>query len=396
MKYLVAVDDCFLDRPGGAARVAWDIAQLIHDNGHDVTMVSLFSGESAVSHSLETHEGIRILRIKKPGLPRWHPRRFFAGMETITQAVRATLADEPWDILHIHSPQTGLGTHRALSPKTRVVTTIHSPIVMEYLASTATTGAVSRVKSWLSLPLLKRMERRLLQSSDSIHTLSQFTRVNLHFFHGVGDRVTIIPHWKRPDLQRSLSKAEARRQLGWPEHDKLFFTVRHHGPRNGIDLSLRAIAPLIHQGLCKYYLAGDGPLRSYHEELAKDLGLKKHVHFMGRISDEELALAYQATDAFLLPTRALECFGLIILEALAYGCPVLSSNAGAIPELMQPILPDLIFPAGDAEAMHSKLEEFLSSSLPIPTSQELVDYVSLRYGYNTITPQLLKWIGLTP
>lgn len=392
MKYLVAVDDCFLDRPGGAARVAWDIAQVVRHEGHHVAMVCLVSDEKAGLVSLREEEGIRILRVKKPSLPFWDPRRIFSGLQAATQAVREHFAGEHWDILHTHSPPLGLAVLKALPPSVRVVSTVHSPIVLEYQASTPQQGLLGHIKARAGTPLLQRMERQLMQRSDAVHTLSQFTRVNLDILHGIGDRVTIVPHWKRPNEVRTLSKLEARKQLGWPEDEAIFFTLRHHGPRNGIDLSLHAIAPLVKQQKCRYYVGGSGPLKSYHKALAQELELGDRVTFLGRVSESDLALAYQAADAFLLPTRSLECFGLIILEALSYGCPIISSNAAAIPELMQPILPEMIFPAGNTKAMRECLEAFLEKKIKAPTPQELINYVNLRFGHSTITPQIIKWI----
>ena len=52
-----------------------------------------------------------------------------------------------------------------------------------------------------------------------------------------------------------------------------------------------------------------------------------------------MALWYEAADLFVLPTTALECFGLITMEAFAHGCPVLSTDAAAVPESMRPIMP---------------------------------------------------------
>ena len=93
--------------------------------------------------------------------------------------------------------------------------------------------------------------------------------------------------------QREISKKEARQRLGWPESDRILFTVRGLGPRYGIDVAIQAVAPLAAEGRCRFYIGGDGPLRQSFEQLATDLGVADRVCFMGRISDEHLALAYQ-------------------------------------------------------------------------------------------------------
>ena len=63
-------------------------------------------------------------------------------------------------------------------------------------------------------------------------------------------------------------------------------------------------------------------MRTELEALAHDLDVQDYVHFIGRVNDAELDLAYYACDLFILPTIALECFGLIAQESLARGRPL--------------------------------------------------------------------------
>jgi len=119
------------------------------------------------------------------------------------------------------------------------------------------------------------------------------------------------------------------------------------------------------------------------------LGLSDRVRFTGRLIDGELSLAYQAADAFLLPTNSLKCFGLIILEALACGCPVIATDAGAIPEIMKAILPDFIVPAGDPIALREKIRDFLEHRLQSPPPEELTAFALSKYGKPEIVPRLL-------
>jgi glycosyltransferase involved in cell wall biosynthesis len=182
---------------------------------------------------------------------------------------------------------------------------------------------------------------------------------------------------------------EARRLLGWPADRPIFFTLRRHEERYGIDIAIRAMAPLASTHTWLFYVGGDGALRPKLEALARELGLSDRVRFTGRLTDEELSLAYQAADAFLLPTNSLECFGLIILEALACGCPVIATDAGAIPEIMKTILPDFIVPAGDPIALQEKIMDFLELKLQSPPPEELTAFALSRYGKPEIVPRLL-------
>jgi glycosyltransferase involved in cell wall biosynthesis len=139
-------------------------------------------------------------------------------------------------------------------------------------------------------------------------------------------------------------------------------------------------------------LAGDGPLRSKLEQQAKRMGIADRVIFTGRLPDEQVALAYQAADLFLLPTKSLECFGIIIIEAYSFGCPVLASDVGAMPELVKPVSKDFIFPVGNVEALTRKITDFLRGNLVAPSSNELISYVENNYSEKILYPQWHRMI----
>src|SRR5439155_1469356 len=106
-------------------------------------------------------------------------------------------------------------------------------------------------------------------------------------------------------------------------------------------------------------IAGAGSRRADLEALAGSLGIAEHVRFVGFVPDADLPLYYQAADCFVLPTRELEGFGLVTVEALACGTPVLGTPVGATPELPDPLDPGLVFDAATPEAIGERLVGFL-------------------------------------
>jgi glycosyltransferase involved in cell wall biosynthesis len=196
-----------------------------------------------------------------------------------------------------------------------------------------------------------------------------------------------------------MDKVTARQALGWPLDSKIFLTVRSMGPRYGLDVAIRALGPLTQEADCHFYIGGDGPMRRELEALAEEVlrtgSGRARIHFTGRLSDRDLELAYAAADLFILPTLALECFGLITIEALASGCPVLGTDAAAIPESLRGILPDFIVPAGDVAALHDRAQQFLDGVLPMPSRQALIDYAGEQYGETTVVPRLLRLFEAT-
>ncbi len=380
MRYLVAVDYWFDDVPGGAARVAIDVARIMRDRGHEVAVLCLRAGSGRDAPPVSRHDGMTIVRYDKPSLPGWHPGTIGRNLAAAGDAARRWLGDAAWDVVHVHTPFTGAGVMQAFGDASRYVVTLHSPTVLEQQINWGDQGWVGKLKLMFGQGVLLRLERRILDTAGAIHVLSQFTKSQIEHFHGPSEKVTVVPYWARPDLVREMSRAEARQRLGWPADAKIFFSVRQLRSRYGLDNAIEAVAPLAAAGRCRLYLAGEGPLRGTLESMAARLGVAERVRLLGRVSDEQLKLAYQAADLFLVPTRALECFGLIILEAMSFGCPVLSTDAAAIPEIMRGILPEFIAPAGDVGALREKMAAFLDGRLVPPPEDKLVEYVATKYG----------------
>jgi glycosyltransferase involved in cell wall biosynthesis len=390
MNYLCAVDSYFHDYPGGTARVALDIALLMHEYGHHVTMIcKAENGQQDASTVIES-EGIRILRYKKTNFNNWSPFYVQNQIKTVKKAVHKFLPNIKWDIIHIHSLFTGAGVMEALGDNPRYLYTVHSPVVAEQKINWAHQGFIGKVKLLFGLRILKRLENIILHKASAIHVLSKFTKSQIQYFHGLADKITIIPHWIQPEYIRTQKKAEARALLGWPQNIPVLFTIRNHIPRTGLDIAIDAITPLTIQKRCIFVVAGDGPMRTMLQQRAIKAGAgPSQVVFTGHLPNKKLMLAYQAADLFVLPTIELECFGLIILEALAMGCPIVATNVAAIPELLEPILPDFIVPANNVMAMRTKLQDYLKGKLAVPEQTTLIDYVQHRYAKKVISQKMI-------
>ena len=110
-------------------------------------------------------------------------------------------------------------------------------------------------------------------------------------------------------------------------------------------------------------IGGDGALRSNLEQRVRDLRLEGTVKFLGRLSEKQIPLCYAAADCFVLPTRTLECFGLIVLESFATGTPVIAARVAAIPELAQVQGESWLFEPGNAADLAARMEARLAGRL---------------------------------
>ena len=124
-----------------------------------------------------------------------------------------------------------------------------------------------------------------------------------------------------------------RRELGFVDGALALAVIANFEPRKGVGVLLDALAGLRERGIgVRTALVGDGPLRSELEQRARELGLGAGVCFTGWREDVGEILA--CADAFALPSISHECLPYVILEAMAHGLPVVSTDVAGIPEMV--------------------------------------------------------------
>jgi glycosyltransferase involved in cell wall biosynthesis len=103
-------------------------------------------------------------------------------------------------------------------------------------------------------------------------------------------------------------------------------------------------------------LAGDGPKRGELERLAAELNIQDRVRFLGRV--DRPASVFAAADVIAVPSRE-ECFGLVLVEAMATGRPVVSASVGGMREIVTPSADGLVFSSEDHAALAERVDRLL-------------------------------------
>jgi phosphatidylinositol alpha-1,6-mannosyltransferase len=130
-----------------------------------------------------------------------------------------------------------------------------------------------------------------------------------------------------------------RAQRGWLDRP-VVLTVGRLQKRKGHDVMLRALAQIVRAVPdVLYAIVGDGDERASLGDLVDQLGLNRHVQFVGEVKDDELVSCYQQCDLFVLPNREvggdIEGFGIVLLEAQSCGQAVVAGLSGGTAETMQ-------------------------------------------------------------
>jgi glycosyltransferase involved in cell wall biosynthesis len=201
---------------------------------------------------------------------------------------------------------------------------------------------VHGIEAWKRLPYLKHMA---LCHADRVLTTSCFNREQVMKSQKLTpERLLNLPCALDDHL---LNIAPARDQQHRTGDRPLVLSVGRLSASErykGHDLVLKALPSVIEQvPELRYVIVGDGDDRPRLEGLACKLGLRTHVSFLGEITDAELASLYRTSQVFVLPARTVlhgaepkgEGFGIVYLEAMAFGVPVIGPKYGAPAEIIE-------------------------------------------------------------
>ena len=261
-----------------------------------------------------------------------------------------------FDCINFHQPFSALAALRSdACKKIRKVYTCHSLSFEEYVSRNARPPSlVHRIAYLLNRTARKWIEKQVLNKSDHIVVLSQYTLdkiVNIH--HIPIEKIAIVPGGI--DLTRfhpATDKTAVRDRLNLPREKMILLTIRDLEPRMGIENLIRAIQNVAN-AIPDIYLiiGGSGPLKEHLTDTGHRLKLDHLIKFTGFIPEETLPEYYRAADVFVLPTVELEGFGLVTLEALASGTPVLGTPVGGTQEILSRFDKKFLFDDSSSESI---------------------------------------------
>ncbi|MBI3622347.1 MAG: glycosyltransferase family 4 protein [Nitrospirae bacterium] len=348
MKLLVVADVPIHRLDGGASRVLHEETTRLAARGHAVRLLT--RQVDPAWPEAECIDGVRVHH--------YRPDQTHAAAFLFSTLIRARalfdrlLAEEPVDLIHLHQPLSAAGVLR--SPRSRSIPTLytcHSLAFEEYDTREPDANPIlAALHSWGR----KRLERNAIEQSRRVTTLSEFMRQRVHARHGAPlERIDVIPGGvNEMRFRPAPDKPSVRAKLGLPAGRFMLFTVRNLVPRMGLDNLILAMRRVVRGAPgALLVIGGTGRLRGRLESLVEEHHLNEHVRFTGFISEDELPLYYQAADLFVLPTVQLEGFGLVTVEALASGLPVVGTRIGGTPEILEALDPGLLFASPDPAAL---------------------------------------------
>jgi glycosyltransferase involved in cell wall biosynthesis len=136
-------------------------------------------------------------------------------------------------------------------------------------------------------------------------------------------------------------------------------------------------------------IAGTGPLAPELAARVAALGLEQHVRLLGFVSEAQLPRLYRAGEVSVVPSVALEGFGLTTIESLAAGTPVLVTPVGGLPETVQQLEPGLVLAGCDAGAIADGLAQALTGERRLPDLDACARYARTYFDWPVIASRVL-------
>jgi N-acetyl-alpha-D-glucosaminyl L-malate synthase BshA len=325
---------------GGSGAMATELGLALARRGHDIHFISYASpfrlrgfAERVFFHEVDLSGTYPLLE--------YFPYSLALAVKQEEVALRERL-----DILHVHYAVPH-ATAAFLAKEMirdehdlKVVTTLHGTDIT----------LVGREKSFFTVTKFS------IERSDAVTAVSQYLKDETYAAFGcTGCGIDVIPNFVNLDEYRPSDDAHCRSALV-PGDKKVLMHVSNFRELKRVPDVIRAFALVRKQIDAALVLVGDGPERPATEAEVERLGLGSDVQFLGKV--DPVADLLRAADLFLLPSSS-ESFGLSALEAMACGAPVVASDVGGVPEVVEDGVSGRLVPVGDVDAIAQATLELL-------------------------------------
>jgi len=335
---------------GGSGVVATELGKALADNGHQVHFVTYNQPArlDLFSENLFYHE------VSVSNYPLFDfPPYELALASRLVDVVRF----EKLDVLHVHYAIPHASA--AFMAKQILLTYgIYIPVVTTLHGTDIT--LVGRDRTF------KPVVTFSINQSDGVTAVSQHLKDDTYLYFDIEQDIKVIPNFI--DLSRfKLKPKDHFKKAIAPAGEKIIVHTSNFRKVKRTEDVIRIFAKLVEKIPAKLLMVGDGGDRSKCEQLSRDLGVSDSVRFLGKQDAIEEILS--VSDLFLMPSES-ESFGLAALEAMACKVPVVTSNAGGLPELNVDGVTGFLKDVGDVDGMAERAVYILEDEDRLNTFKE--------------------------
>jgi phosphatidylinositol alpha-mannosyltransferase len=349
------------DVPGGVQFHVRDLAEHLLSLGHEVSVLAPADEDTPVPSYLVSSG--RAVPVPYNG----SVARLSFG-PVARRRVHRWLEQGGFDVLHLHEPVTPSVAMLAMWAATGpVVATFHSSNLRYRVLQAA--YPVLR-------PSLEKISARIAVSEDARRTVTT---------HIGGDAV-VIPNGVFVDAFAQASRDP--RWTGTAERPTVAFVGRLDEPRKGLEVLSEAIPRVLRT--CpgaRFVIAGSGDAQAAAQRL--DPAARAACEFLGTVSDSDKAALLRSVDVYVAPHTGGESFGIVLVEAMSAGAPVLASDLDAFRRVLDDERLGVLFPTGDAGALSCALLDLLADPAARAARSRRASEAVRRYDWSVVAEEVL-------
>jgi len=263
-----------------------------------------------------------------------------------------------YDVVHIHywlSASIGIGLSESWA----------IPLVAQF--HTLADAKIKSMAEAVEPPLRNLVEKSTMRHADKVLAASNDEMAAIELIdRDVHAKLQLVPYGVDISVFHPVNSSVARSRLGLNGHPLIVYAGRID-PIKGIDLLLQSVACMKIRENAELIVIGGGDLEfdeylRYLQDLSRELGISQRVHFVAAMDQEHLMYYFNAADVCVVPSRY-ESFGLVALEAMACGTPVIARKVGGLQSLVKHGMTGYLVPWHCPEPLANQLEVILENNL---------------------------------
>ncbi len=345
---------------GGLSTHVYYISRSLSKLGHEVHVVTCQDGTAAIK---ENDNGVFIHRINPYNIAtedfiKWVMHLNFAMIE---ESIRLIREIGNFDIIHGHD---WLSAYALKCIKD----SFHIPTICTMHATEY--GRNNGIKTDMQR-YIDSCEAMLVHECNKVLACSYYMRDEINRLFSISlDKIQVIPNGiERNELQGEIDYKKIRRKYA-KDDEKIVFFIGRHVHEKGIQVLIESIPSIVEDyQRVKFIIGGAGPMTVELKERVKKIKLEEKVQFTGYIEEGDKIKLYKIADVAVFPSQY-EPFGIVVLEAMVAGCPVVAADVGGITEIITHRVTGMKFIKDSTNSLKENLinvltDEELTSSLKI-------------------------------
>lgn len=356
----------------GIVRVMLLLLDYLSEQGIETLVIAPKFGDNPPTHYNDT----RVITVRGVEIPWYKSRKMavpFVGVYRELQRFQP-------DVVHLFHPVTlgipGLLAANAMGIPT--VTSFHLDIArmsFHYQLAGVELRFLQGFTDWATRTVFNWADHSLAPSRQIQQDMRDLGIKHVDWWRRGVDAERFHPRFKNAEMRHFLSE-------GQPD-DLLLIYVGRLSQEKRVDMLREVVTQIPNTHLA---LIGDGPQRTELEAYFADTP----THFVGRLDGEDLTAAYASADAFVFPS-ALETFGLVVLEAMAAGLPVVGSRVGGVPDVVEEGVTGYTFDIGDTAGLVEGVQHLLNNRAQLPQMSQAARDFAVAQSWDSINAEMITF-----